>query len=175
MWERGIQTHGNEKHLWYILMISRELSFEDWSFLLLKTCVKWKINHFRRKENTLDFLCMPAQSLKSCLTLCDAMDCSLPGSSVHGILQGKNTGVGCHALLQRIFLTQGSNLHLLCLLHLPHHRQILYCWTTRESPVTDIPMQILVKFSSSMVSFDFYQWLLVTHVGWNKRVSFKLH
>ena len=29
---------------------------------------------------------------------------------------GKNTGVGCHAL-QRIFLTQGSNLHLLCLLH----------------------------------------------------------
>ena len=26
---------------------------------------------------------------------------------------GKNTGVGCHAFLQRIFLTQGSNLHLL--------------------------------------------------------------
>jgi len=25
---------------------------------------------------------------------------------------GKNTGVGCHFLLQRIFLTQGSNLHL---------------------------------------------------------------
>ena len=30
---------------------------------------------------------------------------------------GKNTGVGCHALLQRIFLTQGSNPHPLCLLH----------------------------------------------------------
>ena len=30
---------------------------------------------------------------------------------------GKNAGVGCHALLQRIFLTQGSNLNLLCLLH----------------------------------------------------------
>ena len=29
----------------------------------------------------------------------------------------KNTGVGCHALLQGIFPTQGSNLHLLCLLH----------------------------------------------------------
>ena len=29
---------------------------------------------------------------------------------------GKNTAVGCHALLQGIFLTQGSNLHLLCLL-----------------------------------------------------------
>ena len=31
---------------------------------------------------------------------------------------GKNTGVGCHALLQRIFLTQGLNPCLLCLLHL---------------------------------------------------------
>ena len=30
---------------------------------------------------------------------------------------GKNTGVGCHALLQGIFLTQGSNPHLLCLVH----------------------------------------------------------
>ena len=30
---------------------------------------------------------------------------------------GKNTGVGCHALLQRIFPTQGSNQHLLRLLH----------------------------------------------------------
>ena len=30
---------------------------------------------------------------------------------------GKNTGVGCHALLQGIFLTQGWNPHLLCLLN----------------------------------------------------------
>ena len=30
---------------------------------------------------------------------------------------GKNTGLGCHSLLQGIFLTQGSNLHLLHLLH----------------------------------------------------------
>ena len=29
----------------------------------------------------------------------------------------KNTGVGCHALLQRIFPTQGLNPHLLSLLH----------------------------------------------------------
>ena len=66
----------------------------------------------------LQILCVCTQSLQSCLTLCDHMDCSLPGSSVQGILQsGKNTGVGCHALLQGIFLTQGSNLHLLCLLH----------------------------------------------------------
>ena len=29
----------------------------------------------------------------------------------------RNTGVGCHVLLQGIFLTQGSNPYLLCLLH----------------------------------------------------------
>ena len=43
------------------------------------------------------------------------MDCSLTGSSVHGIL--KDTGVGCHALFQGIFPTQGSNPRRLCLLH----------------------------------------------------------
>ena len=32
-------------------------------------------------------------------------------------LSGKTTGVGCHALLQRIVPTQGQNLRLLCLLH----------------------------------------------------------
>ena len=55
----------------------------------------------------------------------DPMDCSLPGSSVHGDSPGKNTGVDCHALLQGIFLNQGSNSCLLCLLHC---REILYCF-----------------------------------------------
>ena len=41
-------------------------------------------------------LCLVAQS---CPTLYDTMDCSSPGSSVHGDSPGKNTGVGCHALL----------------------------------------------------------------------------
>ena len=40
---------------------------------------------------------------------------------------GEDTEVGCHALLQGVFLTQGSNLRLLNLLH---RRQILYCWAT---------------------------------------------
>ena len=37
------------------------------------------------------------------------MDYSPPGSSVYGDSPGKNTGVGCHVLLQGIFATQGSN------------------------------------------------------------------
>ena len=51
---------------------------------------------------------------------CDRMDCSLPGSSVHGDSPGNNTGVGCHFLLQGVFLTQELNPSLL------HCRQILY-------------------------------------------------
>ena len=34
---------------------------------------------------------------------------------------GRNTGVGCHFLLQGIFLTQGSNPHLVCLQHWQAH------------------------------------------------------
>ena len=56
-----------------------------------------------------------------CPTLCDPRDCSPPGSSVHGDSPGKNTGVGCHALLQGIIPTQGSNRGL------PGYRRILYC------------------------------------------------
>ena len=50
-------------------------------------------------------LCMKVKSesevAQSCLTLRDPMDCSLPGSSIHGIFPGKSTGVGCHCLLRR--------------------------------------------------------------------------
>ena len=49
-------------------------------------------------------------------TLCDPMDYSLPGSSVHGIFQA----VDSYSLVQGIILTQGSNLSLL------HCTQILY-------------------------------------------------
>ena len=56
-------------------------------------------------------VCMHAKS-----PLCDPTDCSLPGASVHRYFPGQNTGVGCHALLQGIFPTQGSNPGLLCVL-----------------------------------------------------------
>ena len=63
-----------------------------------------------------------------CLTLCDPMGYSPPGSSVHGDSPGKNTRVDCHALLQGIFPTQGSNPGL------PHWGQILYHLSHQESP-----------------------------------------
>ena len=61
-------------------------------------------------------------------TLCDPMNCSLPGSSVHGIFPGKTPGVGCHFLLQGIFPTQGWKPGL------PHWRQMLYRLSHQGSP-----------------------------------------
>ena len=57
-------------------------------------------------------LCLVAQS---CPARCNPMDCSPPDSSVHGNSPGKKTGVSCHAFLQGIFTTQGSNPGLSCI------------------------------------------------------------
>ena len=83
------------------------------------------------------------------------MDCSPPGFSVYGISQGKNTGVGFHALVQGIFPTQGLNTSLLYLLHC---RWILHCWVTREaiqSPIANVFVEHLVhaSYSATLLSF----------------------
>ena len=70
-------------------------------------------------------LCLVAQF---CPTLCNPIDSSLPGSSVHENSPGKNTGVDCHPLFQRIFPTQGANPGL------QHCRLILYQLSHQGSP-----------------------------------------
>ena len=57
--------------------------------------------------------CVCVLVAQSCTTLCDPMDCNLPGSLCPWDSPGKNTGVGCRSLLRRIFPTQGLNLGLL--------------------------------------------------------------
>ena len=84
------------------------------------------------KRYVLKNHCSLSEVAQSCPTLCDPMDCWPPGSCVHGISQGKNTGVGCHFLLQRIFLTQRLSPHVL------NCRRILYCWPTREATEVSI-------------------------------------
>ena len=72
---------------------------------------------------------------QSCPTLCNRMDCCLPGSSVHGDSPGKNTGLGCHALLQGIFPTQGSNPGLpISLLILLQNTEVSRTLQIRKSP-----------------------------------------
>ena len=97
-------------------------------------------------------VCLVAQSY---LTHCDPMDYSPSGSSVHGDSPGKNTGVGCHVLLQGIFPTQGLNPGLpLCrqiLYHLSHQRspQELLAWKWLSLPWTQ---------RKSVVNMDSDQW-----------------
>ena len=63
-----------------------------------------------------------------CPTLCNPMDCSLPGSSVLGILKARILEWVAICLLQGIFPTQGSNPSLW------HCRQILYHLSHQGSP-----------------------------------------
>ena len=91
----------------------------------------------KREKKILKILCANRRMCKwICAVLrcsvvfdsCNPMDCSPLGFSVHGDSPGKNTGVGCLALLQGIFSTQGSNRVL------PHCRRILYCLSHQGSP-----------------------------------------
>ena len=66
---------------------------------------------------------------------------------------GKNTGVGCHALLQGIFLTQGSNLCLLCLL----------CWQTGYLSLVTPKRQTCErnKWQCALIYSDRVAWLVL--------------
>ena len=78
----------------------------------------------------------------SVMSDCEPMDCSPPGSSVHGILQARILECS-HSLLQRI-PTQGANLGL------PHCRQILYHRTTWEAQ--RLERQTFPRFPCSLAS-----------------------
>ena len=75
-------------------------------YSLERLVLKLKLQYF----GPLMTMCMEAKSPQSCLTLCNPMDCCPPGSSVCWDSPGKNTGVGCHGLLQGIIRIQRSNL-----------------------------------------------------------------
>ena len=91
---------------------------------------------------------------QSCPTLCDPMDCSLPGSSVRGNFPGKSTGVGCNFLLQGVFPTQGLNPAL------PHCRQTLYQLSHQGSPCNKLTQ--LQRIGLKEVG---------THWTWNWRLT----
>ena len=104
-------------------------------------------------------LCMPECLVaQSSLTVCYPMDCSLPGSSVHGLpcpwdSPSKNTGVGSHSLFQGIFPTQGLSLGIL------HCRQILDHLSHRNS-YTDLPSSFLASlFFPSQPVYSVYSIL----------------
>ena len=75
LWQRSIQLVANQ----IMSFIWNRLVSGTFHFCLLRSCLKFTIN-------IQYFFSSVAQS---CPTLCDHMDCSLPGSSVHGILQAR--------------------------------------------------------------------------------------
>ena len=115
---------------------------------------------------------------QSCLTVCDPLDCSPPGSSVQGIFQarilewqldkGTSDNWSCHFLFQGLFLTQGLNP---CLLH---WQWILYHWATWEDRMYSAFMlnkqgdnhslvMVLSKFWTSPL-FDVHFYCFLTRI-----------
>ena len=80
------------------------------TIFLLKNILKTAICLKTDIQNQIHSQLLVVLVAQTCPMLRDPMDCSPLGSSIHGIFQDKNTGVGWHILLQGIFLTQGSNL-----------------------------------------------------------------
>ena len=87
-------------------------------------------------------------------------DCSPPGSSVHGDSPDKNTGMGCHFLLQGIFLTRGSNPCFLRFLR----RQVCYRRETGHLLMTHfstVPLGVSRVFTgSAWVEGSLFLWFL---------------
>ena len=86
----------------------------SWTHKQSGRCTRHYSRSDRKRAQVMQ--CVHAKLFQSCPTLCDPMDCRPPGSCPWDS-PGKNTGVGCLALLQGIFPIQGLNLHLLRLLH----------------------------------------------------------
>ena len=103
---------------------------------------------------------MYALVAQSCLALCNSMDCSLPGFSVHGILQERS---GLPTLLHGIFPTQGLNLGLLrcrqSLYHLSHKgssRSLLVISFIYSSAYMSISISQFIPSPNSLVTVSLF-------------------
>ena len=89
---------------------------------------------------------------QSCLNLWDHMDCSLPSSFFHGILQARILGWVCHSFLQGILLTQGSNPDL------PHYRMIFLLAEPPGEPHCIIIVNTIYSYLVIWMLEDIHSW-----------------
>ena len=113
--------------------------------MLVVACVsctwKWACVNIYYILKSIQSLSLPmCAQLLSHVWLCNPIEYSLPGSSVHGILQARILEWVAMPSFQGIFPIQGSNLHLLCLLH----------WQVDSLPLNHLgsPKLTYVQFSS---------------------------
>ena len=134
------QTIRSERKQGRILLQLSEGAWSCWhlSFDLLasKTVKKIHFRCFRSQEY------MNAKLLQSCPTLCNPLWTVVNQAPLSMGFSRQEYWVSCHVLLQGIFPIQGSNLHLLWLLHC---RQILYYRASREAPLGHIVYGILFR------------------------------
>ena len=119
----------------------------------------------RLKSLLLHTWCLKVLVAQSCLTLCNPIDCSPPGSFVCGILQARILEWVAFLFSKRIFLAQGLNPGLL------HCRQILYCLSHQgivfiEESAT--PVSGLLENSQFLV----LQYLRESLVSWGALTNF---
>ena len=77
----------------------QHVSTNDTPHTIIFACFSWDEMSGEEKRPGHLMVAAAAKLLQSCLTLCDPMDCSLPGFSPWDS-PGKNTEMGCHFLLQ---------------------------------------------------------------------------
>ena len=133
------------------------------NFYWLNVNLLWSFNNCRRNTQS-DSLggCLVA---KSCVTLCNPMDCSLPGSSVHGISEARIL----QFLLQGIFLTQEPNPGLTCLLHSQVGFFFFFFfnhWATMKAPNA---LETALKFSLNLLrpTSPPAVWVAMGHPDWS--------
>ena len=102
---------------------------------------------------------------QSCLTLYDLMDCSLPDSSVHGMLQARILEWVAIPFSRGIFQTQGLSPRLL------HCRQVLYHLSLQGSPIYMATIvNNIVLCSWNLLNLDFRILFLNTFIYFNWRL-----
>ena len=105
----------NQQDMGWILSLQNSYA-EDLSLYFLCDCT-WRQSLLRGNEGNMRSYARVLKSLQSCPTLSNPRDCSLPGSSVHGILQTRIPEWVAISSSRAPFQPRDSNLHLLCLLH----------------------------------------------------------
>ena len=107
-------------------------------------------------------LCFVAQS---CLILCDLVDCSPPGTSVHGDSPGNNTGVDCHALLQlyRDYICTIHSLELNKLECVSLCKKKLFGLTTKELIRSRLAYWLLSIISKQLINWEFVEHKLPSY------------